>query len=395
MKKALAIIAYARFDYFELVLTSILNQIVGGKSLSRHYDIWIFQDGLWEGKNEINRNDHSKIARMLEKLPSEIQVIRQNNNLGIALHYDFIERLLFMDKGYDFVAFCEDDLILAPGYLSVIDMMAGKFHDDPRVGMVSAHPAEATISIEQQRSNLHEFSVMYQNWGFGLSRSFWVKRQPLVDCYLDLIRDVPYRERPHSVICDWMQRIGFNPTIASTQGYVKSCATLALGALKLSTFPNFGLPIGRTGLHFNPSIFKEMGFDKTVVVDRQPAAIGDLDETQFLSLRSQCSDVGSYLAESFDSKTWQARLDAGELHPRKVVPEYFESDKPAPVSEIRKSTETPSRPRTVFEKEYLEEYTPILALISAQLVNNPKWSLKLLDVVISKLSVTVQDLRGN
>jgi hypothetical protein len=39
------------------------------------------------------------------------------------------------------VLFCEDDLILAPGYLAAIEQMRERFADDARVGMMAAHPA--------------------------------------------------------------------------------------------------------------------------------------------------------------------------------------------------------------------------------------------------------------
>jgi len=39
----------------------------------------------------------------------------------------------------------------------------------------------------------------------------------------------------------------------------------------------------------------------------------------------------------------------------------------------------------VLEKEYLEEYVPVLALIASRLVSNPEWSLKLLDTTTRKL----------
>lgn len=234
LRKALAIITYTRFDYFELVLPSILNQTIHNRSVSDLYDIYIFQDGLWGGEPELNRVGHEKISLALEKLHPGIQIIKQKENLAVALHFDFIERLLFLEKAYDFVVFCEDDLILAPGYMRAIDMMAEKFHNDPRVGMVSAHPGNPTTPLEQQRANQHMYTTMGHNWGFGLSRSFWEKRQPLVDCYLDLISGVPYRKRPEKFIFEWLQDIGFNPA-ASSQDYIKSCATFALGVRRTCT----------------------------------------------------------------------------------------------------------------------------------------------------------------
>jgi hypothetical protein len=350
MNKALAIITYARSDYFELVLHSILNQTIKNRSVSDFYDIYIFQDGLYEGESAVNIAGHERISCLLEKIPKSIAVFKQRVNLGVALHFDFIERLLFVDKGYDFVVFCEDDLILAPGYMSAIDMMAEKFHDDPRVGMVSAHPSNPTIPLEQQRANKNKFATMGHNWGFGLSRTFWEKRQPFVDCYLELIRDVPYRKRNSKVIFEWLKKCGFNPA-ASSQDHIKNCATFALGALKLSTFPNFGLPIGRTGLHCTTALFKKMGFDKTVVFDQELDVIADLDDTQFISIYSQSArQVCEKFAQAVrdpkknDIQEWQARLIAGEFHPKKIMPEFFETKSQSFAMKTWKPSDIPTRP---------------------------------------------------
>lgn len=327
MKKALAIIAYARSDYFETVFPSILNQIVEGKSVSEVYDIYVFQDGLWNDETEKNRHGHREIRDFIKNLRPKIKVFIQHENLGVALHFDFVERLLFVEKEYDFVVFHEDDLILAPGYMAVIDMMAEKFQDDPRVGMISAHPGNPMVPLEQQRANRDRFAPMGHNWGFGVTRRFWEKRQPLVDCYLDLVRNVPYRKRDEKIIFEWLRRVGFNQN-ASSQDYIKTCATYALGAVKLSTFPNLALPIGRNGLHSNRDIFKKIGFDRTVVFNEKINNVADLTDEQYVSIYQQgASEVGKVGAQvsvdgtNPDVEEWQQRLNNGEFHPRRIMPD--------------------------------------------------------------------------
>src|ERR1700733_12879938 len=118
MKKALAIITYSREHYLAFVLPSILAQRIGGMPVSEVYDVYIFQDGWWTGETSVNGIGHAAIGTMLEAHPQKGRVFRQNANLGVALHFDFIEKLLFVESAYDFVAFCEDALILAPGYMA-------------------------------------------------------------------------------------------------------------------------------------------------------------------------------------------------------------------------------------------------------------------------------------
>lgn len=324
MKPALALITYCRPDYLAQVVASILSQRIGGLRVSERYDIHVFQDGLSPGESPDNQAGHAKTAAMIEGLAPERRTFRQGSNLGVALHFDFIEKLLFVEKDYDFVLFCEDDLILAPGYLAAIEQMRERFADDARVGMMAAHPANCTAALETQRAHCRRYAPMGHNWGFGLSRAFWQRRQPFVECYLDLIRDVPYRQRDEAKVFKWLELCGFKGA-ASSQDYVKSCATWALGACKLSTFANFGLPIGRRGLHCNPKLFSLMGFSNTVVYD-DDVRIGDLDEEQFEQLYlSSGHQVGAAsvtpgaAAGSFDSTAWLRRLNAGELHPSRLL----------------------------------------------------------------------------
>jgi len=74
-KKALAVITYARFDYFELVLPSILSQTIKSRPLSEHYDIFVFQDGLCEKETDFNYIGHKKISQVLGLLPHGIKVL--------------------------------------------------------------------------------------------------------------------------------------------------------------------------------------------------------------------------------------------------------------------------------------------------------------------------------
>ncbi|NDQ55813.1 MAG: SEC-C domain-containing protein [Acidipila sp.] len=329
MRKALALIAYTRLEYLQSVWASIQSQTIAGHALSQTYDIYVCQDGLWAGEAAAGRTGHYNVRKWLDQLPSRVVVLKQTENLGIAVHYDFIEKLLFVENSYDFVVLCEDDLVLAPGYMSVIDRMADKFHDDRRVGMVSAHPGDPTVPIELQHAHKDRWAPMGHNWAYGISRSFWKRRQPLIECYLDLIRKVPYRYRNEQLIFKWLERIGFRP-FASSQDYVRTCATYALGAVKLSTYPNFGRPIGRSGVHCTPALFKRMGFDRTVVFDDQLDAIGDLSDDTHRDLWQQMihqveARNVQVIAdpEGHDVDAWETRLATGDFHPSRVIPDVL------------------------------------------------------------------------
>jgi hypothetical protein len=304
MKKAIAIIAYNRLRYFELVFPSIISQKIDGKPVSEIYDIYVFQDGLWEKETDECRADHEKIARLVEN-HRDIRFFRQTCNLGVAFHFDFIERMLFLNKKYDYVVFHEDDMILAPEYMKILDLMGDKFKDDDRVGMVSANPAHCPIPLDRQRQNQIQgkYAAMSHNWGFGLTRKSWLKRQPFVDSYLEIIKGIPYRVRPTAAIFRWLKENGFEAG-ASSQDYIKCCATVAFGATRIATYGNYGLPIGRWGLHFNPNAFKKMGYDRAVVCDLHISSLAELDDANYHEILCQQQKVMGIQVGYFNFDEW-------------------------------------------------------------------------------------------
>lgn len=319
MKKAIAVIAYDRFDYFSLILPSILAQTIGDQAIGEIYDIFYFQDGLCQGDARSDASGHKHISAMIGKHATEGQSFIQQDNLGVAFHFDFIEKKLFRDLGYDFVLFCEDDLILAPGYVAAMDLMANRFSGDQRIGMFSAHPAHVSASLDEQRSRAHEYGPMDHNWGFGLFRDFWERRQPFVEKYLEIIAGKPYRQRPHSIVYEWLKGCGFKPA-ASSQDYVKQCSTVALGGARISTAINLGMPIGRNGLHCSPEMFDKMGFNNTVVHQGIPQEVGTFSQEDYHRIFRRQSNVMAsppiLIAEGIDGASvtgWQQRVNSGEF----------------------------------------------------------------------------------
>jgi hypothetical protein len=121
---------------------------------------------------------------------------------------------------------------------------------------------------------------------------------------------------------------------------------MALGACRLSTFANLGLPIGRSGLHFRPEVFKQIGFDRTVVFDGTLDRVADLDEEQFQSIYSaggsqvgvqNITPIGG--ASSFNRTEWLDRLNSGRLHPRYLGVQAAEEPPVKPQAKVWKASD--------------------------------------------------------
>lgn len=300
MKTAIAIITYIRDTYFDETLTSIFEQKIDGRSIDDFFDLYVFQDGLSDSVSEAEKESHARIAQICQSKGNQLTFIQQPRNLSIALHFDYVERFLFLEKGYEFCGFFEDDLVLAPGHLRAFNLLQEKFQHDPRVGMISAASANYKRPLGEQLGKLHAYEQMGHNWAFGLSRNFWLRRQPLVDEYLNIVRDTPYLKRSHQKVYDWLKKRGMQPR-ASSQDYIKQCATTAVGGVRIATCANYGFYIGRSGSHFTPELYEKLNFGDTVVCDQELDEVGTLSDNQYREIYNQ--QIAAFVSDKLDLPT--------------------------------------------------------------------------------------------
>jgi hypothetical protein len=276
MRKAIALISYCRDEYFQLVYPTLIYQKIFGKNVSECYDIYIFQDGLAEDARPEEARKHTRLQNRITRLHRKDRVHLQEQNLGVARHFDYLEKFLFIEKGYDYVVFYEEDMILAPGYMQVMDLMGEKFWKDSRVGMVSA--------FRERTPNEQDYVMMQHNWGFGRWKEKWMNTQKLVNEYLGLLGNGPYHKRNEPEIFRWLSSKGFKPQ-ASSQDYLKNCGIFSNSELRIAFKWNYGLPIGREGLHSRREHFEKIGLDKITISTREvPDKISELNEGIFQEL---------------------------------------------------------------------------------------------------------------
>lgn len=329
----MVLLTYNRFDYFRAVLDSILSQTINGLHALDIYDFYISQDGCSSRESPESVEQHKLISNYLTHFSETYQsitTIKHENNLGIALHFDYVERLLFEEKQYDLVVFFEDDLVLAPGFMQMMDLMAEKFRDDPRIGMFSAFNPEP-LTLTQQKERALSYTLMGHNWGFGLFRTFWLRRQIIIDNYLLLVRHHPYKQMPTKLVLKWMEQLGFSPS-GPGQDHAKACATNSLGAVRIASVANFGIPIGSTGTNFNEELFVALNFDKIVPYDDIPESAPDLSDDAFKALfkRQASWYCSAALANAIDDPSasvfndFESRARNGLFHPNYILGDDYQ-----------------------------------------------------------------------
>lgn len=314
-KPALALITYARFEYFLQVFESIAAQTIRGRPFTDFFDLYVFQDGLWNGEEVSLYTEHQKIRAFCEAhLPSN-RYWAQATNLGVAMHFDAVERQLFMVEQRPWVGFFEDDLVLGPGYLETLHCMATSFAGDDRVGAFACFGKTHNLPVAQQAQQPQALISLSHLWGFGMHQSAWQKRQMVVDEYLKLVSNVPYRARNHASIQHWHAFCGFKPGPTS-QDYAKSCAMAALGMVKVASHANYGHYIGAKGLNFTPEIYATQGFADSVFFDKPLTSPFKLDDAAYAQLLLEQRKSVLNAPETFDAMGFSKRVHGGTLAPQ-------------------------------------------------------------------------------
>lgn len=271
MNIAIAILSFDRPDYLKQILDSLkLNDL-------SNCDIYFFQDSFKTISNELVADEDDVVLATRCFMDSKLggEIIIQPYNLAPALHFDFIEKLLFRDKKYERVIFLEDDMVLQPNYISTLKYMFDKYGDDPRIAMISAYGAYYGNSLKNQEENKHRLAGMHHNWAFGLTREFWERRQPFVEEYLEkFMYGKEYRKRDNGAILSWLKEKGCGFQ-ATSQDSIKEASGIFLNAIKITCYPVLAKYIGEHGLHQDPANYKREGFNNTIIY---PGEIGEMED---------------------------------------------------------------------------------------------------------------------
>jgi tetratricopeptide (TPR) repeat protein len=260
----IVILSFDRTDYLRSTLISLINQ-TGPSIASRQ--VYLFQDGAVNEFSGTTRCDPAIVQQNVELFRSLIPTgipCPAPRNLGVALNFDRAERLVFEDLKAEAAIFLEDDLVLGRHYLKTLETLISLALRDERIGYVAAY-GNHRASYDEQLANRSKLILMGHNWAFGLTRKQWLRQQPYVDEYLNIVRESDYRGRDHDRIIELFHSWGLGVP-GTSQDIAKTHATILTNTAKVSTYACFGNYIGQKGLHFNPEAFASMGYGNTQVM---------------------------------------------------------------------------------------------------------------------------------
>lgn len=255
MTLPVAVISFNRPGYLAKVLDSLKQQTVPFGPIA------LFQDGARKASDLPAIS--GSVSRFRDRFPDGI-VFHSPFNLGPGLNIDRAERWLFEDLDVDVGAIFEDDMVLSPLYIDVLQAMLAANRGDDRLAYVAAY---GPIQSEPVCSAI--YAPMHLNWGFAITRRMWFLRKPFVDAYLDILRTCDYRTRDIVAIMKLRESWGF-PGPYTTQDVMRSAATHKVGGLRLNTRDHFARYIGARGLHIDEQAYEAAGFGRWRISGRVP-----------------------------------------------------------------------------------------------------------------------------
>jgi len=267
-KAPVAILAFNRPEYLQKTLRSLADQ---EPEMLLGREIHLFQDGSINpvSKCQYNSADirNENVRIFLDIFPGgDIHI--QEDNLGIALHFDFVERYLFEKRGFESAIFLEDDLTLSPLYLRVMDKLISGALSNDKIGCVAAYGNHRATGLEQS-GNLSKIIPMEHRWAFATTRRQWLRQRPYIDEYLSIISKVDYQRRNHYEIIDWFTDKNVVPFVTSQDG-VKGAFMNMTGAVGLMSYCCYGKYIGKEGIHWTAEVYEKAGFSATELCNEVP-----------------------------------------------------------------------------------------------------------------------------
>ncbi|MGD0721556.1 MAG: hypothetical protein ABR970_11000 [Roseiarcus sp.] len=265
MRAPIVIMSYNRPHYLKPVLESLRNQRPGGLD---GREIHLFQDGavnLFSGFRYAKDEDIQASVETFRSYFPEGRVHPGAVNIGICENFYRAEHFVFDTLGAECAYFFEDDLVLSPAYLQMMETLESWARSMPNVAYFSAY-GNYYAEAEELAAGRRDLINLDHHWAFGLVRRHWAKMQPQLEAYYQLVRGTDYSRRFDREIFDLYQNCDAAPP-ASSQDAAKAFACDRLGLWRCNTMTPFAKYIGVHGQHMTQQAFDSIGFERTVVAD--------------------------------------------------------------------------------------------------------------------------------
>lgn len=236
--------------------------------------VHLFQDGAVNRYTRIRYATDADIDACVEEFRRQFPrgaIHRSAENIGICENFLRAERYAFEELDCEVAYFMEDDLVLSPHYLTMMNQLCRWAASTSNVAYFAAY-GDYYAAPEEIAQRQREVATLDHHWGFGLLRRHWRTMQPLLQPYYDIVCGADYTRRDSRAVFDLYAPLDAAPGVSSQDG-VKAFACDRLGLWRANTAVPFARYIGSVGQHMTAERFKAMGFERTVLATE---AVSDL-----------------------------------------------------------------------------------------------------------------------
>lgn len=262
MKTPIVLIAFNRPNYFYETCQSISEQ-------AKDRDVYLFLDGP---KNQNDVFNINTVKWTFNNFFPDGKVFDSEQNIGIAFNTKRAREIVF--EKYKKAVFIEDDLVLEPYYLSMLDRLMDMLENDPNVGMVNCFAGAATRhnnlnSLENQEKNKSKLIACSHTYAIGMWADKYEKIKPTLYEYYKLLPPI-YKNRPHQPIIDFWKSKGLGQGMNITsQDKATDSSMLLVNQYKVSTYTNNLKYIGEMGDNSNTIAFKSFNWENYPIYGKE------------------------------------------------------------------------------------------------------------------------------
>lgn len=257
----LAILSFNRPHYLSQVLDSLAAQTaLNGRR------VHLFQDNAISPITKIRYARDEDIAACTDlfraRFPGGVVKLAPHN-LGIARNFLRAEEFVFGDLDSEVAYFFEDDMVLSPHYLAMMDRIYSDVRTQDAVGYFAAYGKLAT-PLAVQRTQAHRTTRLAWHWGFGLTRSHWRQLRAWLEPYYQIGAEHDYTRLPKGKLVDHYHALGI-PLGSVCQDVMKRIGTYAVGRVGINTRACFARYIGVEGVHSTREVYEQRGYTGTEI----------------------------------------------------------------------------------------------------------------------------------
>jgi hypothetical protein len=255
--------AFNRPPLLKAVLESLRAQ--QGAAIEQR-QIHLFQDGAVNKYSRLryaqDQDIQGSIAVFKEIFPAGI-VHASPQNIGVCENFLRAEEFVFTELAAECAYFFEDDMVLSPAYVAMLDRLQWYCRGARMVAYFAAYGdyyADAAANEERRDQCI----TLDHHWGFGLFRHHWSRLRNQLEEYYAIVVGNDYSRRDHQAIYDMYRRLGGCPR-GSSQDAAKAFFAAQLGLWRCRTVLPFARYTGKEGAHMSTAQFDALGFDNTVI----------------------------------------------------------------------------------------------------------------------------------